>query len=327
MSETKTLSIDLIKIDGDTQGRAGINADHVTDLKHAWEAKKTLPPLVVFFDGKEYWLGDGFHRWHGAKAAKRGSVQCEVRKGTVRDAQFYALTEANRGHGLKLSHEDKRAIICRMLDDEEWGGKSTKWIADSVGFSRPFIEELRAKRDKNSEKREGKDGRTCNVASQTRSASSPKKPPSQSDAPPTPAEDEPAKPKISGGVTFDTAEMSSESKDAFGKETPEEIAKAFELREGFQEQRNKLTSIKTWMTQNQNHPGAAVLAGAVQRIVTDIDNADSELKFCTPYCVCVYCHNKKPKVTDCNACKGLGWITEQIYKAAPKGLQREKAKA
>ena len=66
---------------------------------------------------------------------------------------------------------------------------------------------------------------------------------------------------------------------------------------------------------------------AKQRIVADLDNADSELKFSAPHCVCVYCENKPPKVANCTACKGLGWITEQIYKAAPKGLKREKATA
>jgi ParB-like chromosome segregation protein Spo0J len=190
VSEIKTLSIDLVKIDGDTQGRAEINTDHVTDLKHAWESKVDLPPLIVFFDGNEYWLGDGFHRWHGAKAAKRGSVPCDVRKGTVRDAQLYALTEANRTHGLKLSHADKRAIVKRMLADKEWGQKTTQWIASEVGFSRAFVEELRKPQPNKAqgvtlhpEKRVGKDGKVY-------SKTSPKKLPSQSDEPPTPAEDE-----------------------------------------------------------------------------------------------------------------------------------------
>lgn len=125
---------------------------------------------------------------------------------------------------------------------------------------------------------------------------------------------------------FDTVKMAVDSKDAFGDSPPEELRQAFELREGFKAQRDKLTSIKTWMTQNMNHPGAVILKDAKDRLRTDIDQADSELKFAMPYCVCVYCHNKDPKVANCTACKGLGWITEPIYKAAPKGMQREKAK-
>lgn len=120
---------------------------------------------------------------------------------------------------------------------------------------------------------------------------------------------------------FDPAELSGESKDALGKDAPDDLRQVFELRAGFKEQRDKLTSIKTWMTQNIKHPGAALLAGAQQRIVTDIDNADRELKFSAPHCVCIYCKNKAPKVANCNACKGKGWINESIYKAAPKGMQ------
>jgi hypothetical protein len=127
--------------------------------------------------------------------------------------------------------------------------------------------------------------------------------------------------------TFEIDDLTSESKDAFGSDVPAELSLAFQLCAGFDEQCDKLSSIKTWLTQNANHPGARILEGAAQRIRTDLDQARAELKFAKPYCVCVYCHNKNPKVANCTACKGLGWITEPIYKAAPKGLKREKVKA
>jgi hypothetical protein len=104
---------------------------------------------------------------------------------------------------------------------------------------------------------------------------------------------------------------------------PPELASAFDLAADFDAQRRKLTSIKTWLTQNQNHPGAKVLAGAAQRLRTDLDHADAELKFSKPYCVCVYCDDKPQKVADCRACKGLGWIPQPIYEAAPANLKRK----
>lgn len=129
--------------------------------------------------------------------------------------------------------------------------------------------------------------------------------------------------KISGGTTFDTAELTSESKDAFAKDAPDELRQVFELREGFEEQRNRLAAVQTWITQNENHPGAKHLQSAASRIRTDLKQASSELKFCAPHCVCVYCKNKSPKVANCNACKGLGWITEPIFNQAPEALKRE----
>lgn len=133
--------------------------------------------------------------------------------------------------------------------------------------------------------------------------------------------------KVTGGTAFNVEELTGESKDAFGTQAPSELRQVFELCEEFDAQRAKLSGIKSWMTQRLAHPGAAVLVDAAQRIKTDLDHLDAELKFAKPYCVCVYCKNESPKVANCNCCKGRGWMTEQLYKAAPKGLKREKAQA
>ena len=68
-----TLSIDQIRIDGGTQPRVKINKEHVADLAAALVAGTELPPVDVFHDGSDYWLADGFHRYHAhARAARRG---------------------------------------------------------------------------------------------------------------------------------------------------------------------------------------------------------------------------------------------------------------
>lgn len=140
---------------------------------------------------------------------------------------------------------------------------------------------------------------------------------------PEPAPDEPKQP--SGGTTFNPSEWEQESvKDGLGEEVTGELRKPFELRQGVQEQRNKLVSIKSWLTANINHPGAFALASAQQRIVIDIDNVDTELKFYAPFATCCYCKNKMPTVANCEACHGKGWVTKSIYDAAPKGMKRGK---
>jgi len=129
--------------------------------------------------------------------------------------------------------------------------------------------------------------------------------------------------KVSGGITFDPKELTPQSvKDGFGDEVTGELRAAFAIRAEFQEKRQQLTNLKTWITQRVSHPGCAVLKSGESRIKTDIDNLDTELKFATPHCECVYCKNKMPKVANCNACKGRGWITQEIYKQAPKDLKR-----
>jgi hypothetical protein len=131
----------------------------------------------------------------------------------------------------------------------------------------------------------------------------------------------------SGGTSFDPSEWKpTEIKDSLGIEVAGDLEEVFEIAHEFEEARNKLTAIKAWMTQRVKHAGGKWLESAQQRILTDLKQAGTEIKHAKPYCPCVYCQNKAPKVANCNACKGLGWITEPVYDAAPKGMKREKVK-
>jgi len=102
-----------------------------------------FPPIVVFFDGKEYWLADGFHRYHATRKNKRASIVANIIKGTVRDAILYSFG-ANGMHGLQMSNEDKRRIVLEMLNDFEWGGWSDREIARRCHVSHTFVTKLRA---------------------------------------------------------------------------------------------------------------------------------------------------------------------------------------
>ena len=50
--------------------------------------KVTFPPVVVYFDGKTYWLVDGFHRVAAYRLAGRMEIDCLVIEGTKADAQW-----------------------------------------------------------------------------------------------------------------------------------------------------------------------------------------------------------------------------------------------
>jgi hypothetical protein len=47
-------------------------------------AQLRFPPVVLFTDGRDYWLGDGFHRVLGAHESGLGEIAAEVRPGTPR---------------------------------------------------------------------------------------------------------------------------------------------------------------------------------------------------------------------------------------------------
>src|SRR6476646_3295361 len=131
-----------IRIDGGTQTREEINENAVNDYAEAMRVGKELPPAVVFHDGSNNWLADGFHRYHGAN--KIGiALLCDIRQGTRRDAILYAAG-ANDAHGLRRSNETKRRAVMLLLKDEEWRQWSNPVIAQKCGVSDEFVRKIRA---------------------------------------------------------------------------------------------------------------------------------------------------------------------------------------
>ena len=130
-----TLPTHVIRTDGGTQPRAGIDPEHVARLREALLGGATLPPLTLYHDGADFWLADGYHRMEAHKATYPGKyISVDVRQGTRRDAVLYS-TGANRDHGLPRSRDDLRRAIETLLRDEEWGGWSDREIARRVGCS------------------------------------------------------------------------------------------------------------------------------------------------------------------------------------------------
>ena len=142
-SSTKTLPMDVIRIDGGTQSRLRISTTVVDDYAEKIAGGEEFPPGVAFFDGKEYWLADGFHRYHALRKAKKVSMVCNVANGTVRDAILYSFG-ANGTHGLPMSNEDKRHVVTEMLNDFEWGEWSDREIARRCHVSNTFVSKIRA---------------------------------------------------------------------------------------------------------------------------------------------------------------------------------------
>lgn len=168
---TKQISVNEIRIDGNTQMRLEIDYVTVDDYASAFTAGKKLPPLVVFFDGVSYWLADGFHRWHAARKAELQTVACDVRQGSQRDAILFAVG-ANDENGLRRKPCDKRVAVMTLLHDPEWAKRADSWIADAAKVSRPFVADQRKQagncnvagcEDGQVERRVGRDGKSRRV--------------------------------------------------------------------------------------------------------------------------------------------------------------------
>ena len=130
----KQINIHIIRTDGDTQSRVRLNQEVVNEYAEHLKDGDVFPPMVVFHDGSDYWLADGFHRLFAMKANGVSSVEVDVRTGTVEDAQLYSFS-ANGKRGLSNSPEDNRSIIIRMISHPKWGKWTNAEISRHVGVS------------------------------------------------------------------------------------------------------------------------------------------------------------------------------------------------
>jgi hypothetical protein len=138
--------IELAKIrtDGGTQSRAAINEETVSEYAEAMRRPETVfPPVIVYYDGREYWLADGFHRVEAWREIGRVEVPAEVRQGDRRQAILHSCA-ANAAHGLRRTNADKRRAVMTLLEDAEWSQWSDNKIAKQCAVDHKTVSRIRA---------------------------------------------------------------------------------------------------------------------------------------------------------------------------------------
>lgn len=142
ISASSAVDLSLIRTDGGTQSRAQLYSQVVAEYIDALAGGASFPPVVVFFDGTEYWLADGFHRHAAHAGIGLAEIAAEVRQGTRRDAILYSVG-ANSSHGLRRTNDDKRRAVMVLLNDAEWAGWSNREIARLCSVSPGMVDGLR----------------------------------------------------------------------------------------------------------------------------------------------------------------------------------------
>jgi ParB-like chromosome segregation protein Spo0J len=138
----KTLNLLNIRIDGGTQARLQLNQEVVAEYAEKMRDGEVFPPVTVYFDGSEYWLADGFHRYFATKANAKTSIDADVENGTQQEAKKYSW-KANTRRGLRLNHDDYRNIILAMLQDIEAKEWSNRKIAEWVGVTHTTVNKIK----------------------------------------------------------------------------------------------------------------------------------------------------------------------------------------
>ncbi len=128
--------------DGGAQMRVEMKPDVVREYADDMAAGEPLPPVVVYHDGTDYWLGDGFHRVEAARKLERETIDAEVLDGGERDAILRGVG-SNASHGLRRTQADKRCAIERLLRDEEWSKWSNRRIAKAARVDHKTVDKVR----------------------------------------------------------------------------------------------------------------------------------------------------------------------------------------
>lgn len=273
-----------------TQSRAKIDSDTVQDYAEVLRDGGTLPPMTVFFDGSDYWLGDGFHRHGAAQSLGWETYPCDVRSGSVREALVYSLS-ANQHHGLRRTNDDKRHAVELALDDEEWREWSNVQVAMLCGVSNWLVIDVRRIWER---KHQGVDSTSSSKKStKTRLGSDGKRYPASPKK-----KKEPAAPDDS----FDTAAIEAQphpTVDIAGLSAP---YKQSVLEIGVIANRVKEIAAEE---RTGGH-----LASKLTRILHDLNEAKVAISEAEPVCVCPKCDGD-----GCNPCAHTGFWTRAIRKS------------
>jgi len=140
------LELGKIRLDGGTQPRKSISEEAVRNYTEVLLDGVKMPPVTVFFDGKHYWLADGFHRYHAHKAAGFKEIECEQINGTKRAAFIFSLG-ANATHGMPRTNEEKRDTVITALTDPEICEMDDRKIAKICNVSHMTVGRLRKEFD------------------------------------------------------------------------------------------------------------------------------------------------------------------------------------
>jgi hypothetical protein len=159
----RKLPLDQIRLDGDTQPRASLDDSVVHEYAERMTEGDVFPPVLVYFDGDEFWLVDGFHRVAAAARAKIPELSCQVRQGTIEDARWECL-RSNANHGIRRSREDTGRAIELALQHTYAAQLSNGEIAKHLGVAASTVLRHREKLESTGAlhrlyKRLGKDGR------------------------------------------------------------------------------------------------------------------------------------------------------------------------
>lgn len=298
-----------------TQSRAQIDTDTVTEYADAINDSQEMPPVILFKDGDSYFIGDGWHRVLAHKKLDRKTIEATIKKGGKREALLFAAG-ANAGHGLRRSNADKRHAVEMLLGDKEWGKWADREIARRCVVSHEMVRQVRASLSTDdSEPTERKfvhrNGKEAVMQPRAVVDKDDLPPPADVEVVPPPADIQDLPPS-----TVDS-EPPPEPVEEIVEDDPYQPKSMPEGADQFVTLFRKVSALNREI----QDLAATPLGGAIrhQQIDIDLNNVGRAIKFAAPYRDCPNTPNCK---NGCAQCQGRGWVTKEVWDRIPEELKK-----
>ena len=301
-----------IRTDPAAQPRAKVRAGAIREYAAAMteqlaEGGLRFPPVILFSDGRDYWLGDGYHRVLAAQKVGLSVIAAEVRPGTQRDALLYGVS-ANSAHGLPRTNADKRKVTAFILADPEWSQWSDREIARRCQVHHQFVSQMR--RGLSGVRRQIRERKVRRRGTVYDMKTVPSHAATSADRVPPPA-----------GAAVAT--------DALGVPLPESRAKVFTAAGDFQEAKDLFDRLAQVLDRIAQGPAGAlyrqdmvqtVAQGQVAFACPGLRVARGKLVATEPHCAyCPRCQQAHPGRSHptCKLCGGRSWTTRAAFESCP----------
>lgn len=126
-----------------THPRAGVDGVVVASYAAQMVAGAKFPPIVVFYDGTSYILADGFHRLFAAQRVGLVAIEAEIRRGTSKDALWYAVGAMNRTVSMRLKGREADRFHAVEMVLRTWPDLSSRVIGEHMGWQHRSVARLR----------------------------------------------------------------------------------------------------------------------------------------------------------------------------------------
>ena len=300
------LELAMIVLDAGTQIRAVLDDDTVEEYAAAMKEGAQFPPAIVFHDGRQYLLADGFHR---VAAAVRNGFQdfvFDVRAGSKSETLKYALS-ANAQHGLRRTNADKRRSVALALI--EWPKLANVELARICAVTDKTVAEVRAELESTSEiprsqTRIGHDGRERRL------------PPPPMVRRGTEATEATEGENGSSGGTPEARLFPpppAPMVDETGWPIPTQLIPLW-LRSGeVQEMLTTMSRVKGALRTAQENKDKLFTEVNFSSALSHLDQVWADVKTAKPYAVCPACQGQVPD--QCTLCRGRGLLSEHRWNA------------